>query len=132
MDYVVRPLVGIGPFLLGMSRDKAQRIPRDAALQIFFDDQDQIEYLEASGPTSTMAALYKGVDVHRTPATEVVSLISKDAAFDPDDPEHGYSYIFPSLELSVWRPTVPNNSQDPDGRCFRTIGVGRKGYYSQK
>ena len=49
-----------------------------------------------------------------------------------EDPEVGYSYIFPSLELSVWRPPLPNNTSDPDGRCFRTIGVGRKGYYSEK
>jgi len=76
--------------------------------------------------------IYKGMDVHRTKASHVVATISKDAPFDPEDPELEYSYLFPKLELSVWRPAVPENETDAEGKFFATVGVGRKGYYSEE
>ena len=142
--YPVKPHQGIGPVRLGMTRtesqqamgrkpDSFQKGPEgtpltdayfEAAFQVFFDDRDVVEYIELSGPSPEFAALYRGKDVHRTVAREVAELMSKDGAYDPDDPELGWSYLFPSLELSLWRP----GADDP---FFATIGIGREGYFSQ-
>jgi hypothetical protein len=147
--YDVLPLVGIGPVHLGMSRAQSRRAmgpepPEpykkfpdqaftdayyDNSFQVFFDDRDVVEYIELS-PSEFFGAFYKGVDVHRTKAAEMVTVISKDAPFDPDIRDLGYSYIFPGLELSLWRPTVPEDGEG-EWQCFATVGVGRKGYYSQ-
>ena len=53
------------------------------------------------------------------------------AEYDPDDPEVGYSYIYPDLDLSVWRSTMPEGQEDDEGRFFRSVGVGRAGYYAK-
>jgi len=149
IEYMVKPMVGIGPVLLGMTRPESRHAMgqepesfkkspdaccltdayHDGAFQVFFDGQDKVEYIELSGPSPGFAALYKGIDVHRSKATEVVALISKDSSFDQDDPELGYSYIFHSLQLSLWRPVVPEDDQDQEGQFFATIGVGKHGYY---
>lgn len=147
--YDVRPLIGIGPVLLGMSRAESRRAmgqeqPKpsgknsessqkdayhESAFQVHFDAKDQVEYIEL-GPSPLFGALYKGVDVHRTKAIDIVARFSKDAPFDAEDPELGYSYIFRALELSVWRPVIPEDEGDPTGQFFESVGVGRKGYYT--
>src|SRR3982750_2151192 len=116
--YAVLPLIGIGPVRLEMTRVESRRAmgrppepsressadgartdaSLEAAFQVFFDDRDRVEYIEVSGPGPDVAALYLGMDVHRTEAAELVKRIVKDAAYDPDDPELGWSYLFPSLE----------------------------------
>jgi hypothetical protein len=68
--------------------------------------------------------------VFETEAEELVEFISRSAASDKSDPELGYSYIFPELELSVWRPVIPKSKKGKYGRYLATIGVGRKGYYN--
>jgi len=148
--YDVTPGVGIGPVRLNMTREESRRamgaVPHtfkksaddtvltDAyhrnAFQVFFDAEDRVEYIELSFDEE-LQALYKGVDAHRTEAMELVACISKDAAYDPDDWELGYSYAFPALDLAVWRPVMPEGEGDEDGRCFATIGVGRRGYFSR-
>jgi hypothetical protein len=139
--YEVLPHVGIGPVRLNMTRAESRaamkRVPdtfrkgdsarltdayHASAFQVFFDEDDRVEYIELS-VSEEFQALYKAVDVHMAATKNVVAWISKDSAYDPEDPELGHSYVFPSLDLAVWRST------DQDRR-FATIGVGRKGYFS--
>ena len=75
---------------------------------------------------------YRGTDVFAQPAARLVELVAQDGPYDPDDPELGYSYIFPHLELALWRPVLPEGEEDPEGRYFSTIGVGRPGYFSAR
>ena len=148
-DYTVQPFVGVGPVLLGMSRDEVRlampepskpfmkgqtsRCEVDAfhhnAFQVFYDAETvTAEYIELSRG-SVFRALYRGLDIFATPAGEVVAYISRDAAFDETDQEIPYSYIFRDLQLSLWRPTIPESDSDMDGRVFSTIGIGKRGYY---
>lgn len=149
MDYEVSPHVGVGPIRLGMSRSLVRSLmpgPRKSfrrassnphetdafhgqGFQVFYGGAEPVvEYIELSRD-SGFRALYGGMDIFETPADEVVALISSNAPFDPNDEEIGYSYIFPILDLSLWRPTVPDSPEDAEGRQFSTIGVGGKGYY---
>jgi hypothetical protein len=148
-DYTVQPFIGVGPVRLGMSRDEARRVmpepakpfrkgrtPRyetdafhQSAFQVFYGgDQPTVEYIELSRG-SVIRALYRDLDVFSTPADEVVAFVSRDAAFDQTHRELPYSYIFRDLQLSLWRPTIPESDTDTDGRFFSTIGVGKRGYY---
>ena len=147
-DYTIQPFVGVGPVLLGMSRDEVRqammeqpkpfrktkdRYEADAfhqsAFQVFYDgEQPTVEYIELSGG-SIVRAFFRELDVFATPADEVVAHISRIAAFDETERELPYSYIFRGLQLSLWRPTLPESATDTDGRYFSTIGIGRKGYY---
>ena len=143
----VVPHVGVEPVRLGMTRDEsraamgAQSLPSalrsekdlyyDNAFQVFFDSEDRVEYIELS-KNSIFTAFYKGINVHETEGDALVDIVEKDADFDENNPELGYSFIFPTLELSVWRPTVPEDENDEEGRFFSTIGIGTKGYYSSR
>ena len=79
-------------------------------------------------PVYRAKPLFRGLgqfdDPFEMPADELVAFITRLAAFDSSDFELGYSYIFPNLELSVWRP-------DKEQPYFSTIGIGCRGYYKQ-
>jgi len=148
-DYVVTPLVGIGPVRLGMTREtvlKAMPLPsrpfrkrkssqhetdsfHDAGFQVFYaGEEPQVEFIELSRGTG-FRALFRDLDVFAETAEELAEIISRDAPYDSQWREFPYAYIFRSLQLSLWRPVLPNSPSDLEGRFFSTIGIGREGYY---
>ena len=155
-EFTIIPVEKAGPVSLGMNRQQvraALNVPvvsfkktstsasaTDAFLehtfQVFYDENDCAEYIELSngGP---FIALYKGVSVFETKADDLVVLVSQDASVNLNDPELGYSFVFPTLELSLWRASLPENDEDEEyqdeempGLFFDTIGIGKRGYYS--
>jgi hypothetical protein len=150
--YEAIPHVGVGPVKLGMTREEVHRVmpgPREyflkglnpehetdafheSGFQVFYGgEMPVVEYIELSRGAG-FRVLYRGLDVFATPADQVLAHVSGDAAFDPDDPELGYAYIFPDLDLSLWRPVLPESPEDPEGREFSTIGIGAAGYYGDR
>ena len=147
--YEVIPRVGIGPVSLGMTREEVRRVmpgpcesfrkglnaqhETDAfhknGFQVFYGgDLPVVEYIELFRE-SGFRVVYRGVDVFATPAADVVAHVSDDAPFDAAHWELGFSYIFPDLDLSLWRPVVPESPDGPEGREFSTVGIGVAGYY---
>jgi len=98
-----------------------------SAFQVFFDGSDRVEFVELSR-SDEIEARYDGVPVLALPAWEAIEYMTTKAPFNPDDPELGFSYEFPSLETAIWRPE--DDDEEPEGRTFMTIGVGRLGYFS--
>ncbi len=150
-DYVIKPLVGVGPVLLGMTRDEVRRAMPEpstpfrkvstakyetdsfhkSAFQVYYSgDQPTVEFIELSSDP-IVHVLYGELDIFNAPADEVIAYVSRDAEYDRSDPEIPYSYLFRGLELSLWRPLLPEDENDSDGRCFATIGIGRRGYYGE-
>jgi len=144
--YDVDPLIGIGPVRLGMTRDEVlaamgeqprtfRKTPlstheadafRGASFQVFYSgDTPRVEYIELSR-RAQMKPRYRGISVFETPAEQLVELISRDAPYDAARREIPDSYIFPTLELSLWRP----HGEGEAGRFFSTVGIGDRGYYS--
>lgn len=141
------PKVGAGSVLLGMSRDAVHAAmglpsasfkkgasslhPTDAWLkkrfQVFYCGAEPVvEFIELSGGPD-FDVICAGRSVFATPASELVRHLSEVAPFDSNAPELGYSYVFPALELAVWRPVLV----EPEGRYFATIGIGTAGYFSR-
>jgi hypothetical protein len=140
--FVVEPHRGVAPVHFGMARADVQRAmpgggvafrtspdapdETDAwhgnGFQVSYRGRDPtVEFIELWADPA-YAVTYKGVDVFSTPAEELVSIVAADALFDASDPELGYSYVFPSLDLALWRPVR-------ERRNFSTIGVGVAGYF---
>ncbi|WP_244170753.1 hypothetical protein [Xanthomonas citri] len=63
-----------------------------------------------------------------TPASRLVEKFLTVTPFDPFDKELGYSYVFPALELALWRPDM----EEPQGKYFSTVGIGCVGYFSRR
>ncbi|WP_145176187.1 hypothetical protein [Rubripirellula lacrimiformis] len=81
----------------------------------------------------TRADVRKLIGPHELNAASAVAHVEKMAPFDPDAPEPGYTYVFPTLQLSLWRSVIPDASQDaddPTGRTFEAVGVGPDGYFT--
>jgi hypothetical protein len=150
-QYQVVPLIGAGPVRLGMTRDEVRRaMPgncesfrkgldpgleidswHESGFQVFYaESAPVVEYIELSRDSSFVAT-YNGVDVFELPADDVVAHVCRAAPFDLDNSEHGYSFIFPKLQMSLWRPTMPESPEDEEGRVFETIGIGVAGYYDE-
>jgi hypothetical protein len=145
--FTMQPLVGVGPIKFGMTRSEVRDIladlgqPKSAlrppdtdcffenAIQVSYDGDGRVEFIETAA-SSDFRVLFHGSALHEMPAEDAVRLVSQLAEYDKDRPEHRYSYIFPALQLSLWRPVLPSDHNDSEGRRFEAVGVGKEGYFS--
>ena len=99
----------------------------ESTFQVFFSKSSGlVEYIELSRNPDFRVSL-DDIDVFSIPADELIGRISivRDSEFVSED--GGYSYLFPSLELYLWRPVLPGELDD-EGRYFETVGIGVPGY----
>jgi len=150
-EYEVIPHVGVGPAKLGALRievraampgepssfskglepDHETDAWHNSAFQVFYTgDPPRAEYIELSGGCD-IRAFYKRMSVFDTPADEAVAMVERDAPYDRNNPELGYSYSFPALDLCLWREIIPDSPDTEYGLAFCTIGIGVKGYCSK-
>lgn len=146
--YELHPLKGVPPIQFGMSASQVRaaftEVPtvfrktldsgeiyayQHHALQVFFDAAQTVEFIEFSR-SEHLHILYAGIDLLGTLAGQVIEQLSQLVPYDQNAPEQGYSYTFPTLELALWRPVLPQRRGGNEGRYFRTVGIGRAGYYS--
>lgn len=114
----------------------------DNELQITFDENEESNYFEFSGRSAEhLTVKVFGRDVFKCAAPELLQLIqsASNTGFDKEDNEIPYSYVFPAIDLSLWRDCLPeldeNENEIPesdDGKYFWTIGIGIKGYYASE
>lgn len=140
MNLNIEPLVGVGPIRFGMTRAEVhaalgmpERIDdrRECFLGGFmvdFDASGLAEFIEMA-ESDKFTVTFQDKNLHAVPAEELVKSLSAVAKIKEDDVELGYSYIFPELQISLWRGTIPESAQDEDGRYFEAVGVARKGYF---
>lgn len=142
--YAVEPHVGVGPIKLSMSRAAARaamlaagqthvadtHAARDLfhrnSFQVWFDAGDVVEYIELSRDADFEATL-QAVRILQLPVDQAVRFVERFAPYSTTDPELGWSYVFPMLDLSLWRPVT----EGPEARTFATVGIGRAGYYAR-
>ena len=145
--FTMEPFVGIGPIKFGITRSEVRDIlanlgQPDASLrppnkdcffqntfQVSYDEDGRVEFIETAA-SNDFQVLFRGSCLHDMLAEDAVRLVSQFAEYDRDDPELGYSYIFPALQLSLWRPILPSDVDDSEGRHFVAVGVGKEGYFS--
>jgi hypothetical protein len=154
------PFDGVGPVRLGMTRaqvlDAMETPPHTfakwaagppapdvdaflgSAFQAFYDVECWLEtgdlvvdFIELSrGPE--VEPWLEGISVFQIPANELVSRLTENWSFDAQDPELGHSYVFPAIGLLLWRPMLPEDELDPEGRYFSTVAIASKGYLDSR
>lgn len=110
-------------------------------LQITFDDYNRINFIEFSGKDRKhLEVSLNGIEVFKLPAPKLIREITKfmKIGFDKEENEIPYSYVFPEIDLAVWRPVIPELDEEnedihetDEGKYFWTIGIGIKGYYKK-
>jgi hypothetical protein len=138
----IEPLVGADGVRLGMTMDEVARVLGDPAqsrvhstttvgywasgMSVHFNPS--AELIEVARGMELAPTLF-GAPIFETPAEELVQrLVDLGHPFDPDT-EGGHCFVFRSLQLGLWRSVVPEDSEDPEGRFFDSVGLGREGYY---
>ncbi|MCA8993088.1 MAG: hypothetical protein KDA88_13950 [Planctomycetaceae bacterium] len=141
--FEIEPLKGVGPVRFGMSRDEVRKLlgtpdsvndNREWFLDGFavdYDSTGKVEFVEFA-ISSKFRVAFKGKCLHEMYADDAVAFVSEFAPYDATDPELGYTYMFPKLQLSLWRPTMPEPDQPEDapaGRRFHAVGAAADGYF---
>lgn len=108
-------------------------------LQIAFDANNRANFLEFTGRGAKHTQVYlNGIDVFKVPAPKLIQEIkaSTNVNFDKEEKEIPYSYVFPEIDLALWRQVTPQSDEEiedipdsDDGKYFWTIAIGIKGYY---
>jgi hypothetical protein len=145
-EFVLEPLNGVGPVRLGMGRQAVlaafrtppesfyktpnSRYPTDAwfenGFQVFYEgDQPSVAYIELTENRNFEVVLF-GIPVFTTPVSALILELGHRAELDERDPELGYTYTFPSLELAFWKP----DDDEEEAPYFASVGIGVAGYFS--
>lgn len=169
MRFDLEPHIGAGEIKLGMTREETRTIlgkpeyssdksmmkygdfsmPVPAKdgyfkneLQITFDDNNKVDFIEFSGKDSEFTDVYlKDIEIFKTPAQQLIRDISNstNSDFEEEEEEIPYSYVFPAIDLAVWRQVIPKQDEQieeipesDEGKYFWTIGIGIKGYYKKE
>jgi len=142
-EFQILPHKGVGPIKLGMTREEVHAIfgepqfshgGREMFMDGFmtdFNEQDRVEFIELA-KSRQFRAVFKGECLHEIPADEAVRHVSKYGQYDQNQRDLGYSYLFPDLQLSLWRGTMPTTDQeldDLDGQYFEAVGIAESGYF---
>lgn len=102
----------------------------ESTFQVAFGGDGRVGDIQlcARGPVS---AQWRGVELLRTPAEEVISNLSLlgEGTYEED----GYSYCFPGIRLSFWRQCLPGEEADDDeqyrgGRFWDTVNTWHADY----
>jgi hypothetical protein len=145
-EFTIIPHHGVGPIRPGMTRSPVHEqlgepefVIRDQRREGFlsgfmadFNDEDQVEFIELA-KSEEFRATFEGKSLHDLPADEAVAFVSQFGTYDANHRELGYSYIFPNLQMSLWRATTAEPDQpdgDHQGRHFEAVGIAVDGYFS--
>ncbi len=134
-EFAIQPLTGVGPVRFGMTVAEVEthlgqgRVVSQKrhlyleCLFVDFDAQGRAEFIEAA-ESSRVAITLDGQNLHALKADAAVETVSRLAPYDPNDPELGYSFVFPALQVALWRSTVERER-------FESVAAGKAGYFSE-
>ncbi|SFK44508.1 hypothetical protein [Brevibacillus centrosporus] len=119
----IEPGVGIGPVKLGMSKKEVEECIRDCSekflkqynnslyierlFKLEYDSEDNVNFIEIDAiGSSDFDCLFNEINVFKTQAEELVEEIDKISKYDREQWDLGFTYHFPELGLTLWRPVM--------------------------
>lgn len=137
----INPKTGVGPTRFGMTRDEVRQHlgqPKGDEREWYLDDM-AIDF-DSSGKavfvelaeSGNYKAVLNGKCLHDLNVDDAVAYVQAIAPDNKNAPEPGYTYVFPDLQISLRRPVIPDDEQDPEdptGRRFESVGVGGESYF---
>jgi hypothetical protein len=146
-EFAIEPGQALGPVVLGMTEEQltealgaaGARDPVEPGtlwwgpLRVDLDAAGRTELVELSWDRDGVRPVYRGLDLLRASAEEVAGVLARHEGGYPA--AGGYALECPT-GLSVWRPVVPEDDDEPghspeyrDGRCWATVAVAPPGYW---
>jgi hypothetical protein len=99
------------------------------AFQVSYDGDERVEFIECAR-SGLFKIMFDGQALQEITAEEAMDCLRRVAASDEKTSEPGYSYIFPAIDVSLWRGVLPQAGDNISGRHFEAVGVGKKGYFN--
>jgi len=109
----IEPGKSIGVVKLGMSKDEIELLTKNDSVfyMVEYDIEDRCKFIQiASSTKESYVCEYSDIDLFNTKVSDLVTLLDNISPYDRNHFEVGYTYIFPKLGLSLWRPQ--NISED--------------------
>ena len=140
MQFEIKPLIGVGPVRFNMTRDEVHSVLGEpeskhgnrecflSGLMVDFDEIGKVEFIELARSTKFIASFHDK-DLHSLLAEDAVAWVSTFGTLKTDIPEAGYSFVFPDMQISLWRGVLPEDENDDQGRYFEAVGAAREGYF---
>ena len=138
--YEVIPLQGVGPLKLGAPRSEIHTILGEpesqkgsadlfhgSSIQVHYDETGGVEFIELA---SDIHVTWNRIDIFSTPADLLVKEISRFTPLQDGEDEEGYTFTYAESEVSLWRPTMPDEEDPENGKYFTSICIGCRGYFS--
>ncbi|SMF22961.1 hypothetical protein SAMN06296036_107255 [Pseudobacteriovorax antillogorgiicola] len=134
------PLGSIGPVKIGMKESEVQQVigrptfvdgSRKEYLSGYFvnyDSDNRVEYIEV-WDSDGFGIDFNGINPLKVDPRDAVKHIESFDKYDEDDPELGDSYIFKSIQVSLWRGSTFKDSDEKIEKEFESLGIGKQGYY---
>ncbi|MGN6647042.1 MAG: hypothetical protein ACTHJT_10985 [Cytophaga sp.] len=154
LRFDVFPKIGIGPIKLGMDRAESRIAMNskfneykktedskkktdaylDNSLQIFFDIDNKVDFVEISYNPKIYKLFFNNIDLFETNGDELIKELTRLTNFE-DLGKDPFGYFFPELGLTLWRPVIPENFSDEEsedefrkGKYFMIAGIGTHKY----
>ncbi|GAA2096446.1 hypothetical protein [Actinomadura alba] len=145
------PPEGVGPVRIGMTIDAAEaalrtipgyRPPAEQgvptrgtahyesgmSIEVETAPGGTVEAVQVHRPYGPVAVEYRGIDLLRTPAAQVVERLGALTELEEDEGGRGYTAL--GVLLALWRPFVEDENPDEEqGYYFQSVLVARPGYY---
>ncbi|MBW5467088.1 hypothetical protein GPJ61_04260 [Brevibacillus formosus] len=131
---IIEPMKGIGKILLGMTKTEVDECLQyytekyeityaknplcyhtKGAIQSFFqleyDFDGKVNFIQIpSAIKNVLNCVFHNLDVFNTKTEELVEKIDKISNYDRNHRELGWTYYYPELGLSFWRPNILKES----------------------
>jgi len=156
MKYIITPHLGINDIKLGMNETEVHQIlgsPEtsyekqdcydESRLQIFYNNERNIEYLELYKDIPSEITVYlNDLNIFESTKENIDKYINFNysSSVNKQDSEYPYSLIYKSIDLSLWNDCHPTDfspeekleyPEDYNKSLFpETIGIGIKKYYT--
>jgi hypothetical protein len=106
----------------------AVRRPGGLSIFVYFDSDDRVEAIEVGRPDGgDDVVLFRDMDVFKTSAEDLIERLTAEEVVNVE--EQGRSATVVGLLLALWRPVVPETTDDPEGRYFEAALVAKPDYY---
>ncbi|MFS0553810.1 hypothetical protein [Brevibacillus sp. 179-C9.3 HS] len=131
---IITPMKGIGKILLGMTKTEVDECLQyytdkyeityeknplcfhakgaiQSCFQFEYDSDGKVYFIQiASSLKNELNCVFQDWDVFNTKAEELVEKIDKVSTYDRNHRELGWTYYYPGLGLSFWRPNILKES----------------------
>lgn len=131
---IIEPMKGIGKILLGMTKTEVEECLHyytdkyevtydknplcyhmegaiQSCFQFEYDSEGKVNYIQISSPLKeVLNCVFRNSDVFNTKAEELVEKVDRISKYDRNHHELGWTYHYPELGLSFWRPNILKES----------------------